>query len=168
MDDRTGRESGAVGAGPADFDLTMMGSRTAGTGLSGLSCLSGLSGFAAFPGALDVAAARAGVRALDLPGFAALARTAAGLALRGADFTVFRAAVALRAPALVAGFLVLEVFLPGIKFSAARLIERRIIAPVLVRSSAVDSPGLSGPNQGSTAGGLAVQPGLRCSAVMLV
>lgn len=159
MDDRTGRGSGAVGARPADFDLTMMGSRTAGTGFGD---------FVAFAGDLDVAALRAGVRALDLPGFAALARTAAGLALRGGDFAVFRAAGALRAAVRLAGFLVLEVFLPGIKFSAALLIERRIIAPVPVRSSAVDSPGMDGPSQGSTTGAPAVQPGLRCSAIMLV
>jgi hypothetical protein len=131
MDDRTGRESGAAGAGPADFDFKMMGSRTAAPGFNV---------FAAFAGALDVAAAREAVRALDLPGFATLARTGADLALRGAGFAVFRAAGALRAAAFMAGFLVLEVFLPGIKFSAARLIERRIIAPVLARSSAVDSP----------------------------
>ncbi|MEX2151239.1 MAG: hypothetical protein WD793_13595 [Steroidobacteraceae bacterium] len=129
MADSTGRGSCAVGAGPADLDLTMMGSRTAELGLSG---------FAALAGALDVVAARAVDRGLDFPGFAGLARTAACLALRGAGFAVFRAAGVLRAAALVAGFLVLEVFLPGINFSAARLIERRIIAPVLVRSSAVD------------------------------
>jgi hypothetical protein len=159
VDDGTGRESGAVGGGPDDFDLMMMGSRTAVTGLGGLAALAG---------ALDVAAARVAVRTLDLRGFAALARAAADFALRGADFAVFRAAGALRAAALVAGFLILEVFLPGIKFSAARLIERRIIAPVRVRSSAVYAPDRRAPNQGSTALGLADQPGLRCSAMMLV
>ena len=76
-------------------------------------------------------------RDLVLGSLAGFARIAAGLGLRAAGFADLRGAGALRGAAFTAGFLGRAAFLAGIKFSAAYLIERRIIALVFARSSAV-------------------------------
>jgi len=80
-----------------------------------------LAAFAGLAGR-GVGARRAGLRdrvLADLADFPDLARVAVARTLRVAGFAAFLAAGALRAAALATGFLDLDFFLPGIKFSAA-------------------------------------------------
>jgi hypothetical protein len=83
----------------------------------------GRAGFTGFAAGRDGAADRAVARDLAFAGLVDLVRAALTFDFRAAGFAVLRAAEVLRAACLVAGFLFLEVFLPG------------IVTPQLVASS---------------------------------